>query len=91
MKLTVISIPNVLPISCPTVSHAHTPDQTEENTLDHILFLLLFAGTFDDMRQISDRDAEWEVERGKHNGEEDPPACQGGDKGECATRLSKNC
>ena len=41
----------------------------------------LRACTFDDMGKIADGDVEGKVERGKHDGEEDPPSGHGGDKG----------
>ena len=41
------------------------------------------------MREVADGDAEREIERGEHDGEEDPPAGQGGDEGEGAARLMR--
>lgn len=39
------------------------------------------------MREVADGDAKGEIERGEHDGEEDPPAGQGGDEGEGAAGL----
>ena len=55
--------------------------------LDSVLDLLFLARTPDDMRQITHRDTEREIQRREHDGEEDPPASHGRDEGEGAAGL----
>lgn len=59
---------------------------SNSNRLNRILDLLL-ARPLEDMREVADGNAKREIERGEHDGEEDPPAGQGGDEGEGAARL----
>ena len=40
----------------------------------------LLGCAFDDMGEIADGDGEGKVERGEHDGEENPPSGHGGDK-----------
>jgi hypothetical protein len=48
-----------------------------------LLGLLPLTGTLDESAEITDGDLEGEVERGEHDGEEDPPATHVGDESEC--------
>lgn len=61
--------------------------QLDTNCLNRILKLPLLAGALEDMREVADGDAKGEIERGEHDGEEDPPAGQGGDEGEGTAGL----
>lgn len=61
--------------------------QLDPNCSNRILELPLLAGALEDMREVADGDAKGEIERGEHDGEEDPPAGQGGDEGEGAAGL----
>ena len=45
-----------------------------------LLGRFLCACAFDDMGEIADGKSEGKVERGEHDGEEDPPSGHGGDK-----------
>ena len=68
-----------MPQVCPPYAHTSS---------NRILDLLLLASPLDDVREIAHGDAEGEVERGEHDGEEDPPAGHGGDEGEGAAGLN---
>jgi hypothetical protein len=39
------------------------------------------------VRKVTDGKGEWEVERCKHDGDENPPASQARDEGKCPSRL----
>ena len=51
--------------------------------------LLLLAGTFDDVRKVADGNGNGEIEGRQHDGAEDPPSGQTGDKGTRSSRLVK--
>lgn len=87
----ILTEPNPIQPPPHTLSYPIQLNLTQIHKSDSILNfnLALLAGALEDMREVADGDAEREIERGEHDGEEDPPAGQGGDKGEGAARLTR--